>query len=71
MAKKVIASKKKSKRISESNGNPSTLKKKQKSFTFIDLFAGIGGIRKAFENAGAGSVKCVFSSEWDEKAQDT
>ena len=39
--------------------------------TFIDLFAGIGGIRLAFENAGAGSTRCVFSSEWDEKAQDT
>lgn len=46
-------------------------KKKQKTFTFIDLFAGIGGIRLAFENAGAGTVKCVFSSEWDEKAKDT
>jgi DNA (cytosine-5)-methyltransferase 1 len=45
--------------------------KRQKDFTFIDLFAGIGGIRLGFENAGAGSVKCVFSSEWDEKAQDT
>jgi DNA (cytosine-5)-methyltransferase 1 len=33
--------------------------------TFIDLFAGIGGIRLAFERAGA---KCVFSSEWDEFA---
>lgn len=71
MAKKVIATKKKSKQISEGNGNSSMLIKKQKNFTFIDLFAGIGGIRKAFENAGAGSVKCVFSSEWDEKAQDT
>lgn len=40
-------------------------------FTFIDLFAGIGGIRLAFENAAAGSVKCVFSSEWDLKAQET
>jgi DNA (cytosine-5)-methyltransferase 1 len=39
-----------------------------KSTTFIDLFAGIGGIRIAFENAGA---ICVFSSEWDEKAQKT
>lgn len=43
----------------------------QENFTLIDLFAGIGGIRIAFENAGAGCVKCVFSSEWDEKAQDT
>lgn len=37
-------------------------------FTFIDLFAGIGGIRLAFERAGG---KCVFSSEWDEQAQKT
>jgi len=32
---------------------------------FIDLFAGIGGIRIGFERAGA---ECVFSSEWDEDA---
>lgn len=37
-------------------------------FTFIDLFAGIGGIRLAFEQAGA---RCVFSSEWDSFAQFT
>lgn len=37
-------------------------------FTFIDLFAGIGGIRLAFQNLAG---KCVFSSEWDKYAQIT
>lgn len=36
-------------------------------YTFIDLFAGIGGIRLAFEPYG----QCVFSSEWDKRAQET
>lgn len=38
------------------------------SFTFIDLFAGIGGFRMAMQNLGG---RCVFSSEWDEQAQKT
>jgi len=37
-------------------------------FTFIDLFAGIGGIRIPFQELGG---KCVFSSEWDSFAQKT
>lgn len=37
-------------------------------FTFIDLFAGIGGFRMSFQNLGG---ECVFSSEWDEQAQRT
>lgn len=41
---------------------------RQTKFTFIDLFAGIGGMRIAFEsNKG----KCVFSSEWDKYCQKT
>ena len=38
------------------------------AFTYIDLFAGIGGIRLAFQELGG---KCVFSSEWDKFAQKT
>ena len=38
------------------------------AFRFIDLFAGIGGIRIAFEKQGG---KCVFTSEWDKFAQQT
>lgn len=37
-------------------------------FTFIDLFAGIGGIRYPFQKIGG---HCVFSSEWDKFAQKT
>lgn len=35
------------------------------AFRFIDLFAGIGGIRQGFESIGG---KCVFTSEWDKYA---
>ncbi|EME6420500.1 DNA cytosine methyltransferase [Escherichia coli] len=35
------------------------------TFRFIDLFAGIGGIRKGFENIGG---QCVFTSEWNKEA---
>ena len=37
-------------------------------FTFIDLFAGIGGFRLALQNLGG---KCVFTSEWDKEAKRT
>lgn len=45
-------------RLTGSNGN----------FTFIDLFAGIGGFRIAFERAGG---RCVYSNEWNKYSQQT
>lgn len=40
----------------------------ESSFTFIDLFAGIGGLRLAMESIGG---HCVFTSEWDKYARKT
>lgn len=40
----------------------------QPIFSFIDLFAGIGGFRLALQSLGG---ECLFTSEWDEKAQIT
>lgn len=42
------------------------MNRKQYNFKFIDLFAGIGGIRIPFDEFGG---ECVFSSEWDKHAQ--
>jgi DNA (cytosine-5)-methyltransferase 1 len=38
------------------------------AFRFIDLFAGIGGLRRPFEEVGG---KCVFTSEWDRFSRQT
>jgi DNA (cytosine-5)-methyltransferase 1 len=51
--------------------NAKAAKKRNRSgcdFTFLDLFAGIGGLRLAFESAGG---RCVFTSEWDSWCQKT
>ena len=46
-----------------------TFRHKEKPyFTFIDLFAGIGGFRLAMQANGG---ECVFSSEWDDAAKQT
>ena len=47
---------------------PKFVSARNPSFTFIDLFAGIGGFRLAMQANGG---KCVFSSEWDEAAKKT
>ncbi len=43
-------------------------KKRNTTFTFIDLFAGIGGMRIAYERVGG---ECVYSNEWNKFCQQT
>lgn len=47
---------------------PRTVDPGRRDFTFIDLFAGIGGFRLGFESVGG---SCIFTSEWDPHSQRT
>jgi DNA (cytosine-5)-methyltransferase 1 len=50
------------------NNVPFPKSERKEGFRFIDLFAGIGGIRLPFQELGG---NCVFSSEWDKFSQKT
>ena len=47
---------------------PEPITERETAFRFIDLFAGIGGLRRGFESIGG---ECVFTSEWDRFSQIT
>lgn len=51
-----------------SSARKKTGQNRKGTFTFIDLFAGIGGMRIAFERAGG---TCVYSNEWNKYSQQT
>ena len=48
--------------------NREDVPRKETDYTFIDLFAGIGGMRIAYERAGG---HCVYSNEWNKYSQET
>lgn len=54
--------------MNEKIARATTTRRDYGDFRFIDLFAGIGGMRKAFEGAGG---RCVFTSEWNKYARMT
>jgi DNA (cytosine-5)-methyltransferase 1 len=54
--------------LSQALAQPKPTRTSAAKFKYIDLFAGIGGIRIPFDELDG---ECVFSSEWDKFAQDT
>ena len=54
--------------FSSMSGDYYNRKESEADFTFIDLFAGIGGFRLAFQSVNG---RCVFSSEWDKYSRRT
>ena len=54
--------------LSQALAQPKPTRTSAAKFKYIDLFAGIGGVRIPFDELGG---ECVFSSEWDRFAQDT
>ncbi len=57
--------------ISETNMNKSIMSNDNNNLKVIDLFAGIGGIRRGFKNVFKDNIDFVFSSEIDKNAQKT
>lgn len=54
--------------VSDSTVSPNPNDSTSGAFRFIDLFAGIGGLRVGFDSIGG---ECVFTSEWNSHAQQT
>ncbi len=55
-------------RMAEANVPSIPTSRPSSNFRFIDLFAGIGGLRRPFEEIGG---ECVFTSEWDRYSRQT
>lgn len=54
--------------LKKPQATPFRASKRASGFTFIDLFAGIGGMRKGFESVGG---QCIFTSEWNRFSRQT